>query len=173
MSIFFISDTHFGHNNIIQYCQRPFASVEHMNEVMIDNWNKTVKFNDTVYHLGDVAFSNYELIERLKGKIILVPGNHDLGRAKKVMHLFYEVLPELTYLKVDQERRFVLCHYPLESWRREYRYHLHGHSHGMSNKAKNRLDVGVDATKWMAPMHIDDVMQCMSVNNLWVEEMNK
>jgi calcineurin-like phosphoesterase family protein len=173
MTIFFVSDTHFGHNNIIQYCKRPFETVEGMNECMVQMWNETVKPKDTVYHLGDVAFGDYHLIPRLNGKIKLVPGNHDLERAKKVMHLFDEVLPELAYLKVDPARRFVLCHYPLESWRREYQYHLHGHSHGTAGVKHNRLDVGVDASKVMAPMSIDDVMQRMVVNNLRAQEMNK
>lgn len=173
MTIFFTSDTHFGHNNIIDYCKRPFASVQDMNERMVDGWNKTVKATDTVYHLGDVAFHNFECIERLNGKIKLVPGNHDHERAKKVMHLFDEVLPEVHYLKVDKERRFVLCHYPFESWRREYKYHLHGHTHGTAGVKHNRLDVGVDALKWFAPMPIDDIMQNMMVNNLWAMEMNK
>lgn len=170
MSIFFVSDTHFGHNNIISFCNRPFASVQDMNERMVEGWNKTVRDNDVVYHLGDVAFNNYDCIERLRGKIKLVPGNHDLERFKKIAHLFDEILPELSYLKVDPEHRFVLCHYPIESWRREYRYHLHGHSHGTSRPVMNRLDVGVDATKWMAPMHMDDVMQAITVNNAKVME---
>ena len=173
MSIFFVSDTHFGHNNIISYCKRPFVSTQEMDEALVDGWNKTVKANDTVYHLGDVAFNNYDCIKRLKGRIKLVPGNHDLKRAKKVMHLFDDVLPELTYLKVTPELRFVLCHYPLESWRREYPYHLHGHAHGTSGVKHNRLDVGVDSSGWMAPMHIDDVMKRMTTNNAWALEMNK
>jgi calcineurin-like phosphoesterase family protein len=173
VSIFFVSDTHFGHANIIDYCNRPYVNVEEMNDAMVRNWNGVVSPKDTVYHLGDVAFNNYEHIERLNGKIKLVPGNHDLQREKKVFYLFDEVLPELTYLKLDKLRRFVLCHYPLESWRREYTYHLHGHAHGTAGVKHNRLDMGVDATKLMRPEHIDDVMQRMLINNLWAQERNK
>ena len=173
MTIHFVSDTHFGHKNIIDYCKRPYNSLEEMHEHMRATWNHQVKPTDTVYHLGDVAFDCYELIPRLNGKIKLVPGNHDLERAKKVMHLFDEVLPELTYLKLDQKRRFVLCHYPLESWRREYEYHLHGHAHGTAGVKHNRMDVGVDATKWYGPIGIDEVMQRMITNNLWAQEMMK
>lgn len=165
MNTFFVSDTHFGHTNIIKYCKRPYASVEEMNQKLEENWNAIVRKEDLVYHLGDVAFHNFEIIPRLNGRIKLVPGNHDLERAKKVLHLFDEVLPELTYLKLSLERRFVLCHYPIESWRREYRYHLHGHAHGTSVQRPWRMDVGIDATGVMAPMHVDDVIQSLLSNH--------
>jgi calcineurin-like phosphoesterase family protein len=173
MTIFFTSDTHFGHKNIIDYCKRPFADVEEMNESMVKQWNEAVKPGDVVYHLGDVAFHSYECIERLNGKIKLVPGNHDHERAKKVMHLFDEVLPEVHYLRIDKRYRFALCHYPFESWRREYKYHLHGHMHGAGRARYNRLDVGVDALKSFAPLCLDEVMERMTENNLAVEELNK
>lgn len=77
----FISDTHFGHQNILQYEKesRPFESVEEMNESIIDRWNRVVSDDDTVYHLGDFAFGrkNIAIAERLKGKKILILGNHD------------------------------------------------------------------------------------------------
>lgn len=173
MNIFFTSDTHFGHKNIIDYCKRPYASVEEMDAALEKNWNETVKPNDKVYHLGDFAFHNYEIIDRLNGHIILIPGNHDHERGDKVKSRVAQVTEEVHYLKIDPEHRFVLCHYPFESWRREYRFHLHGHTHGTAGVKHNRLDVGVDATKIMAPIHLDDMMQLMTVNNLWAMEMNK
>jgi calcineurin-like phosphoesterase family protein len=79
--IFFISDTHFFHKNIIRFCDRPFASVEAMNEAMIENWNAAVGVCDTVWHLGDFSFGTHEMqlsiIERLNGEIHIVQGNHD------------------------------------------------------------------------------------------------
>ena len=53
--IFFTADTHWGHRNIIRYCQRPFADVDEMNEALITNWNSTVGKDDIVFHLGDFA----------------------------------------------------------------------------------------------------------------------
>lgn len=80
--VFFTSDTHFGHANIIRFCKRPFENVEEMNEVLIENWNKVVSDDDTVFHLGDFAFggSNVwkEIIPRLKGHINLIIGNHEI-----------------------------------------------------------------------------------------------
>lgn len=78
---FITSDTHFGHANIIQYCQRPFSSVEEMDEILVTNWNSVVKPEDWVYHLGDFALGKAENVakyrERLNGRIFLVRGNHD------------------------------------------------------------------------------------------------
>ncbi len=78
---FIISDTHFNHNNIIDYAERPFASVDEMNEYMIAKWNRTISPDDIVYHLGDFGFGNRteikNFIERLNGNIILIKGNHD------------------------------------------------------------------------------------------------
>ena len=79
--IWVTSDTHFNHANIIKYCNRPFSSVEEMNEPIIANWNKVVSQGDTVYHLGDFALGNKSLIpdflERLNGHISFIMGNHD------------------------------------------------------------------------------------------------
>lgn len=173
-NIFFVSDMHFGHNNIIEYCKRPWASVPEMDEALVYAWNDVVGHNDTVYHIGDWAFHNYQRIGELYGNIISVPGNHDHERAAKILpYLPNGFTEEVHYLKIDKEHRFVLCHYPFESWRREYRYHLHGHTHGTAGIHHNRLDVGIDATKLYRPIHLDDLMQNMITNNLWVQEMNK
>lgn len=173
MNIFFTSDTHFGHQNIIKYCDRPFEDVVTMDAKLVIAWNEKVGLNDTVYHLGDMAFNNYERISELNGNIKLVPGNHDHERAKKVMHLVQEVLPEVHYLKISKSQRFVLCHYPFESWRREYKFHLHGHTHGTSGVKTNRLDVGMDAVQVFAPLSLDEIMERIATNNLWATEMNK
>lgn len=79
--IWVTSDTHFNHANIIKYCNRPFSSVEEMNETIIANWNKVVSQGDTVYHLGDFALGDKSLIpdfiRRLNGHISFIMGNHD------------------------------------------------------------------------------------------------
>lgn len=81
---YFTSDTHFGHENIIEYCNRPFLDVAHMNKEMTIRWNHVVGPSDTVYHLGDFAMGKKELWRyyraNLNGKIIFVIGNHDMPR---------------------------------------------------------------------------------------------
>ena len=79
--IFFTSDHHFSHTNIISYCNRPFASVEDMNKEMISRWNQLVSADDTVYYLGDFSLSVdavESIIPQLNGKKFLIMGNHDL-----------------------------------------------------------------------------------------------
>ncbi len=79
--IYFVSDTHFNHKNIIDYCNRPFNSVDEMNNVLIQNWNATVSNNDIIYHLGDFALGRkdtiMEITSNLNGKKYLIRGNHD------------------------------------------------------------------------------------------------
>ena len=81
---FFISDNHWQHKNIIQYCNRPFrdssglADVHYMNRTMTEKWNSVVGLEDTVYHLGDFSMGNPgKYREKLNGKIVLILGNHD------------------------------------------------------------------------------------------------
>src|ERR1700690_2381531 len=87
MTRWFTSDLHFGHNNIIRYCQRPFRDVHEMHNAMIQTWNETVKEGDEVYVVGDFSLSaRYckEFLPRLNGTKILVVGNHD----KPFKHIF-------------------------------------------------------------------------------------
>jgi len=81
MKIYFTSDNHFFHTNILDYCHRPFSTVEDMNAAMLERWNETVKPGDLVYHLGDFAMGPVENVGRIRqqlnGRIILLLGNHD------------------------------------------------------------------------------------------------
>ena len=63
MKIYFIADTHFNHKNILEYCNRPFADVEEMNKILVNNWNDTVKHDDVVYMLGDFCMGNKQEIK--------------------------------------------------------------------------------------------------------------
>lgn len=158
----FVSDLHIGHTNIIRYCNRPFESVEEMDQAIVNNWNRFVIETDVVYCLGDMAFHNYERLGELKGIKKLIPGNHDHEREKKIFPYFDEILDELSYVKVG-DLKLVLCHYPLESWKRDCRYHLHGHSHGESRDVTRRMDVGIDATKLYRPIRLDEILEKIGV----------
>nr|MBI4156788.1 metallophosphoesterase [Candidatus Woesearchaeota archaeon] len=81
MKIFITADHHFHHKNIIEYCKRPFKTVEEMDNIMTEKWNKKVGKDDLVIHLGDFALGNKEKVketrEKLNGTIVLIKGNHD------------------------------------------------------------------------------------------------
>jgi calcineurin-like phosphoesterase family protein len=157
--IYFTSDTHFFHENIIRFCARPFANAEHMNDELIERWNNVVGKNDEVFHLGDVTFGPTDLtagvLGQLNGKKYLVPGNHD--RPRVLAPMFDKLLPQ--YFELNHNRKkFVLCHFPIEQWRGNY--HLHGHSHGTCRKAGRRRDVGVDCYGF-SPVSIDALVEEM------------
>jgi calcineurin-like phosphoesterase family protein len=80
-NLFFTSDHHFGHNNIIKYCNRPFENVDEMNAALIKRWNEKIPPDGDVYHLGDFALCHpeklEEILDQLNGRIHLIIGNHD------------------------------------------------------------------------------------------------
>lgn len=130
--IYFIADTHFYHANIIQYCNRPFDDVKEMNETMIQKWNSVVEDSDTVYHLGDVALCSNELLEgiitQLKGKKILIRGNHDTRSVTAFENVGFTVLRNPPVL-LDRHR-ISLSHVPLpDSALPEGYINVHGHIH--------------------------------------------
>lgn len=131
--IYFISDTHFGHYNIIRLCNRPFSSLEEMNETLIENWNRKVTNRDTIYILGDLFFRATEvtpILERLKGQKHLIVGNHDSSWMKDVDLNRYFKRVELMMELHDGKRQMTLCHYPMLSWRADQKtYMLYGHIH--------------------------------------------
>lgn len=152
---FFISDTHFGHRNILSFCDRPWSTVDDMNEGLIDLWNETVKPGDVVYHLGDFSFikgtpKNKDIFDRLNGQKFLVLGNHD-----------YKHIRDLPWVKTFEQKRMnidgvdvILNHYPLLDWNRKMHgaVHLYGHVHGRIPHTKVCMDVGMDYTKIYRPV---------------------
>lgn len=161
--IWFTADTHFGHRNIIRYSQRPFASVDEMDETLIENWNALVGPQDTVWHLGDFSMrTNPEKwLRRLHGHVHLVLGNHDHPAACR--RAGFAGVFEVRYLRWQNER-FYLHHYAQRVWRNSQHgaYHLYGHSHGdLDSEWGRSMDVGVDAVGYV-PIAIEDVIDCLA-----------
>lgn len=172
MSTFFTSDLHFDHKNIIRYCSRPVTCVEEMNEVLITNFNLVVKPTDVVYMLGDISFGKLDRtinhLLQLNGRKFLVPGNHDqviMENMSSFEQVFEDILPPLTEISL-LNRRFVLCHYPIEEWNGKWRgaIHVHGHQHGPAIPKNGRLDIGVDG-HGLAPWHAQDVINLLEGNS--------
>ena len=138
--IFFTSDLHFGHENVIRFDNRPFNTVEEMDEEMIKRWNAKVGKGDIVYVLGDFiwkAATNeaVSIIRRLNGQIILIKGNHDRflhnAAAKKALAGIKDYDDICVTLEDGTMRRCILSHYfiPFYNGHRYQAIHLHGHSH--------------------------------------------
>lgn len=148
MTIFFTSDTHFGHANIIKYCHRPFTTVEDMDAELILRWNEVVSDRDTVYHLGDFCLGNpTRYLRQLNGDIQFVRGNHDDNLAKLYKNLPYLRVIKLPTLKDGHHISLTLCHYAMRSWQQSHygHWHLFGHHHGNLPAYGKSFDIGVDA----------------------------
>ena len=130
---YYIADPHFGHENILKLCQRPFDSIEDMNRALIAAWNERVTGNDTVFILGDLFYRCADpepILRQLKGRKRLIIGNHDSSWMNKVdlSRYFVSVDPFLEI--TDGVRGITLCHYPLLTWKHKLRtYMIHGHIH--------------------------------------------
>lgn len=144
--VFFTADTHFYHANIIEFCHRPFRSVDDMNETLIANWNKAVGADDIVFHLGDFCLGNSakwnRLLDRLNGKIYLILGNHDLRNFRKSYAERFESVAMQMNIEVDNQKIY-LNHYPFLCYDGSYDgvCQLFGHVH------TNRNNTGYDATR--------------------------
>ena len=140
MSYVFIGCTHFGHAKIIKLCNRPFSSIEEMDEKMIEMWNETVGPNDRVIHLGDFSFKARNAdayLKRLNGEIILIQGNHDRpGWGERYLEM-----------KIDN-RKICFFHHPIEEWDCWWHgsLHIHAHTHNPEfHSAIRRGNVSADA----------------------------
>ncbi len=170
--IWFTSDTHYCHENIIKYCNRPFKDATEMDLEIIKKYNEVVSDDDIVYHLGDFSIDSYtpeikaqrepylvNVFKQLKGKKILISGNHDAMYLELYNKLFDSILPYHEIKDENNRVKFVLCHYPFESWNNKNNssIHLHGHSHGKALKLKNRYDVGIDSNNFY-PINIENLI---------------
>lgn len=179
MTIYFTSDLHLHHSNIIKYCNRPYSSVEEMDQALLDNWNSVVKPGDSVYVLGDLLFNpqprTQEILSQMKGQKFLVLGNHDkhLRKDARVTKHFawvrdyYEL--KIKHPVTGESNKVVLCHYPMAVWNRAHRgsYHLHGHCHGTyppglptTTDRGKLLDVGVDVHNY-TPLSLEQAVEIL------------
>ncbi|PAD70603.1 hypothetical protein CHH83_02030 [Bacillus sp. 7586-K] len=174
MAIYFTSDTHYWHKNILNFENRPYESVEGMTFDMIQKWNEQVNNEDTVYHLGDLCLGNLEqtvdVLKQLKGKIILIKGNHDFSKHYKkinqmgLLHEYHEVGITLNYNK----QKMWLTHYPFEIGLRPRKWSIHGHIHGKESSWDNQINVGVDSPHFKHKKF----GELITIDELY-EEMNK
>lgn len=170
MNVFLVSDTHFGHANICKFLNydgskvRPWDSSEEMDEAMIDNWNKTVKPTDKVYHLGDVVINRKHLVtvSRLNGDKVLIKGNHDIFKLQHYTPYFRDI--RSYHVMKTSTVSFIMSHIPVhENELARFKANIHGHLH--SNRVlKNGvvdyryINVCVENTNF-TPISLEEVVK--------------
>jgi len=168
MTLFITADPHFGHTNILKYCNRPYPSIWDMDEAIILHWNNDVGEKDEIYCLGDFCFGDpMKYFTRLSGIIHIVPGSHD----KVLLHkeFAYWLCPPLFTIapkgltdEYGRQRTITLCHYSMRSWPRSHyaSWHLWGHSHGKLKPYGLSFDVGVDSHDFR-PWSLEEIQKKM------------
>lgn len=166
--LFFTSDTHFFHKNIITYCNRPFKNVFEMNEEIIKKWNEKIPEDGIVFHIGDVSLTAIpkvlnDLLHRLNGAKYLIIGNHEKDAlGKEYIREHWKGIYDIAEIFVDDEeitykkQHIIMCHYPMLTWNASHRgsWQLFGHVHGgLSNKGiiqhhPAQMDIGVDTNNF-------------------------
>lgn len=184
MTTFFTADHHFGHKNILNFCNRPFADVDEMDTMMVENWNSVVGPDDTVYYVGDFTLRDCKfamsIFEHLNGTVYMMAGSHDrwlsqmyeMGEFEaRTRHNYVYFLSPLYSLNgqivTDTESKhdlpIVLCHYSLRSWDRSHygSWHLFGHHHGKLEPYGMSFDIGVDCWNFF-PVSLEQVREKMA-----------
>ncbi len=157
---YFTSDTHFGHNKIIEYCKRPFKDSEEMNETIIKNWNEIVKLEDTVFHLGDFAYKGKvkEFKERLNGHIIHIKGNHDQSSKQ------YSIIRELIIRHGGF--KWKLIHDPADAYTYNHVLCGHVHEHWKIRERNGSLFINVGVDVWdFKPITMKQILKSITIYN--------
>ena len=199
-NIYFTSDTHYGHRNIVRGTSewtgknrcRNFDTVEEHDAVLVDNINSIVKENDILYHLGDWSFGGKEKIIDFRRKLYvkdirLILGNHDHHIEKNIYSDLFISVDHYKKITINKQM-FVMCHFPMRVWDKSHHgsIMLHGHCHGtLSDYEMNQqdsfisikyktMDVGIDTHPEFRPYHIDEVLDIMRDRiNLNVDHHNE
>ena len=181
--IWFTSDTHFRHANILKYCDRPFADIDEHDDALVENWNLVVAPYDKVYHLGDFTLGGVDVAKlfflQLNGRINVLgyPWHHDSrwlpdkpGESDELFSasgIPVNILPPIWVFGVDEygdgnhDQYIALSHYPLAIWDRKHygAWHLHGHTHGNYQGSGFIVDVGVDSLSHDMPVGQDQAVR--------------
>jgi len=173
LTVYFTSDNHFGHNNILQLGKgRPFDSLSEMEEAMIENWNRVVQKGDRIYHLGDFSFKAKQdhidsILRKLNGDKFLISGNHDSKAVLKSQH--WSQVWQYREISIEGQK-IILSHYPFQEWNRSWHgsWHLHGHCHGNLawTPTIKRLDIGVDCYDF-TPVSFEKIKEDMEKMIEW------
>ena len=163
--IWFTADFHLSHKNIIKYCNRPFKSIEEMDDTILRNLKKSVKSDDILYFLGDLTFKKETAIvffDMLEGiEIHYIIGNHDSNEVINIARQFCASVSSLTDIYLH-EQPITLCHYAMRIWNKSHfnAWQLFGHSHGRLDSIGKQYDVGVDTNNFH-PISFENLIAVM------------
>ena len=158
--VFVISDTHFGHHNIIKFdatrAFRPFATIEEHDQELVRRWNNVVSNKDVVYHLGDVYFGqkNSVILGELRGIKKLVLGNHDYYSLDIYKQYFSKIFGATSFSEA------LLTHVPVHPTQLEHRFkmNIHGHMHASKLDDPRYVCVAVEHTG-LAPIPMEQALR--------------
>lgn len=166
MKYFFTADEHYGHANIIKYCNRPFPDPAIMDNEIIKRHNEVVGEHDTTFHLGDFTFYKdlnkvRNIIRRLNGNHVFLRGNHDYWMDEINAANEFDNYDSIEEIELEGEY-IVMCHYNMRVWNRSHHgsWQLFGHSHGKLEGVGKQIDVGVDTHNFY-PYSFEEVKQIM------------
>lgn len=181
-NIYFISDLHLFHKNVINFDNRPFKSVQDMNDSLVKNWNDKITDDAIIFYMGDLSFQSFnktkEVISELKGKKYFIIGNHDNYSDIKKMDKFIDIYDYVDLYVKDEtpidnlgtQQLLCLSHYAILQWNRKHHnsFHLHGHSHQQLSKNPDYdwyykglvLDVSCNGINY-TPISYNEVKQLM------------
>ena len=132
---FYISDLHFGHEQVIEHDKRPFSGTEEMDLAMVNLWNSRVSDGDHVYIVGDFCFRSENpadgYLTKLKGRKYLIIGNHDKKTLKNEKAVqYFESVEKMMHVS-DGRHQICLCHFPIAEWNgfKKGHWHIYGHIH--------------------------------------------
>jgi|APSaa5957512622_1039677.scaffolds.fasta_scaffold72876_2 calcineurin-like phosphoesterase family protein len=158
--IFIISDTHFGHENILKFKDsegaylRHFDSVDDMNDCMVSNWNDVISEQDIVYHLGDVFCNGgHSCLKHLNGRKRLILGNHDNAKSQQLQKHFQKIM----MWRMFPEYNLVLTHVPIIiPDMARFTHNVHGHIHSNPSPTPFHINVSVEAIGY-TPVDIESI----------------
>ena len=188
-NLFFTSDLHLCHRNIIKYSSRPFKETMEMNEAIRDNHNSLCDKDSVIFNLGDAIllpkdFSPSQeitvlgFLKTFKGRINYLPGNHEnnIHLIKSAGWIIHPAYLEIKVGEGDDTQHIILCHYSFRTWNKAHygSWHLYGHSHGgllddnrnlmVNTTTSLSLDVGVDTNNFK-PYSFEQIKRIMSLRN--------
>lgn len=168
-NLFFTSDEHYGHANIIKFCNRPFKNIWESRDVIVAKHNAKVPKGSITYHLGDMFWRTFPLKEALdtlnalNGQHYFIWGNHDeLIERNEILQAGFIGIKDLHVIQ-SHDPKIVLCHYAMRTWRGSHRgtWQLYGHTHAtLPDAGTLNIDVGVDAWDF-APVAIEEIEAVM------------